>query len=119
MNTKLKELSYITLNQDTSDLEYTNHIKMMIEMGLHKQVNMDPKVKNWRLKRARNQFKELSTYELYLFKTIFPEKKNDITTYDQEKIPKDVIENLYYQHNTRIFERTELWLPPAKKLTPC
>lgn len=118
MNTQLKECTPITFHQDNSDLEYTQHIKMMMEMGLHKQVNMDPTVKKWRLERARNQFTELSTYELYLFKSIFPNTEKNIAKYDMEKIPKQVIKNLYNQHQMKIFERTELWLPAVKRTDP-
>lgn len=115
MNTQLKESTPSVFHQDTFSHDLAEQIKMMLKMGLDEQINLNPAVKQWRLEQAVQNFPQLSTYDIYLFKTIFPDNTQDIISYNKEKIPETVIKNLYIQHEMNIFERIELW-QPAKKI---
>lgn len=95
--------------QATNDLDKKDRLAMMLQLGLNHQIDQCVDVKENRLDLARKNFIELSTYEIYLFKSIFANNEQPITEYTKERMPDHAIKNLFLSNGMNCFERVELW----------
>lgn len=114
-----KEINTKTVTQDDATFNNKSRIEMLAELGLHNQINsFETDLKAKRLALARQYFTELSTYEIYLYKTIFGENTQSLADYEKERIPDEVIQNIYLNKQKNIFEHLELWQPSLQIKDP-
>lgn len=120
MNTSITTVtankSLITNNKSLITTNQKDKLEKLIFLNLTPQLNIE--LKEIRLEQAYKKFPELSTYEIYIYKQIFPECKKKLKNYSNELIPDLIIEDLFLSTKLNLFEKIQLWQPKQKIKDP-